>query len=197
MARLIGRGRWARSLLAISLTITALPVGAQGPTVLQPKTYESIPASLEGGWYISLCIEPSHCWIRYQNEKTGVVHTLGRFEKGSGGRHAADGTILMPKAPESGLMWDHDLFEEPWIAKGKFLLVTVKAVNPTVFTGKDGGKGYQVLTKSCVTFARDAWRYYSSEHYDLSLIPTPTQFADEIGRRHANIPIRERMKRAE
>ena len=184
-------GLW---LLLMMTSISAGDLAAQS-TLPPAKTGSAIPTALEGTWYISLCVEPGHCWLRYQHEKTGEVHTLGRFEKGSGGRVSLDGTRLHPKADESGLRWDHDLFEEPWIAKGKFLLLTTKQTNPAIHLGKDGGRGYQALTNNCVHFVRDAWAFHSGEHYSLRLVPTPTTFAEEVGKRHPSIPLTERLRR--
>jgi hypothetical protein len=191
----MGRSLRFSSIPVFCLLAVAAAAPAQADSLLKPKSVDQAPRQLAGTWYVSLCANSGHCWIRFQNETTGEVHTLGRYNRGAGARFSRDGEILQTSAVVAGLQWDHELVDEGWVSKGKFVLLTVKRTDPAVFIGDDGGKGYHVMTQSCVTFARDAWNFYAGEQYALPLMPMPRNLAEEIGKRHPEVPLRERMSR--
>lgn len=148
-------------------------------TVLGP---DQIPHQLRGVWRIGLCVKEGitkgHCWIRYENVHTGEVHTVGRFQKGIRGvRDRRTREWLYPDIEVSGLYWDFDVRHELDVRQGKYLLSTVVARDPRIF--RENTHGHGTVRNNCVTYARDAWRYYAGREYELSLLHLPNKLRDE------------------
>lgn len=177
---------WALGLALVLATPGAgaellLPFGADwvdGPVQraerLGPK---EIPYRLEGWWRVSLCVKEGlhrgHAWIRFENVHTGMVHTIGRFKDGVRGvRHRATREWLYDPITVSGLYWDHDIRYEHEVRQGEYLQGTVLLEHPWVYRG-DNVFGHGVIRNNCVTYARDAWKFYSGQELDLSWIHTP------------------------
>lgn len=150
-----------------------------------------MPCRLEGQWKVSLCIytkcgDTGHTWLRYQNVETGEVHTVGRYQKDHGGTKNPDtGEWVYPPAPISGVIFDLDLKREKLLRSGEAHAISCYVNNPIVFKGANGGYGHGGHRDNCVTHARDGWRYFTGEYYDLGvLFQTPTELQRAVVRRH-------------
>ena len=151
------------------------------PTAGGPET---VPQQLFGVWQVSLCVKPGfhhgHAWIRYENIDTGEVHTIGRFQRNvRATRRRSTREILYPRTTESGLHWDYDWRLEHEVRQGKYVVGSVVVRDPFIF-GHDDLAGHGVIRDNCITYARDAWQYYSGQHFDLALLHTPEGFLRTI-----------------
>ncbi|MFQ5732394.1 MAG: hypothetical protein ACE5KM_10635 [Planctomycetaceae bacterium] len=162
-------------------------VGDPDRTWAEPKGPLDMPGRLEGLWKVSLCINDGHCWIRFENQKTGDSHTMGRYPRGTGGRLDEQGQVKFPNAKVSGVQWDLDLKYEPDVRNGKYLLLSVLVKNPPIYRGSGHGIGYSALRNNCASFARNAWHYYSGEGYPLAWIPTPEDLRLGVLKRHPHV----------
>jgi hypothetical protein len=154
----------------------------------RPLGPAAVPERLEGDWIVSLCIHQGHAWIRFENPRSGALHTLSRHRKGWGGRrHKETAKWLVPPARVSGVHWDLDLHYEDQVLARQHVLLSVMVANPTVYRGQDRGFGYNLLGNNCATFARDAWHHYSGEWYWLPGNDLPEDLADYILLRHPEV----------
>lgn len=147
---------------------------------------EVVPDRLSGDWRVSLCVKEGlhrgHAWIRYENIRTGQVHTVGRFQKNvRPTRRRSTGEVLYPRTRVSGLHWDYDWRYEHEVRQGQYIVGSVLVRDPWIFE-HDDPYGHRTLRDNCVTYARDAWEYYSGQRYDLSLVHTPEGFLHTIER---------------
>ncbi len=155
----------------------------QAPTAGGP---EVVPDRLSGDWRVSLCVKEGlhrgHAWIRYENVRTGEVHTIGRFQKNvRPTRRRSTGELLYPRTKVSGLHWDYDWRYEHEVRQGEYIVESVYVRDPWIFE-HDDPYGHRTLRDNCVTYARDAWEYYSGQRYELSLVHTPEGFLHTIER---------------
>ena len=158
--------------------------GAGGP--------EKVPRQLFGTWNVSLCVKAGlhrgHAWIRYQNVETGEVHTVGRFQKNvRPTKRRSSRVTLYPRTKESGLHWDYDWRFEHEVRQGKHVVGSVVVRDPLIF-GYEDADGHGVIRDNCITYARDAWQYYSGQQYQLAVIHTPEGFLRTIARDDAVTP---------
>lgn len=168
--------------------IAAFLLLAAGAGKVEPKGPNELPKRLEGLWKVSLCINPAHCWIRFEQTETGEVHTLGRYPKGVGGKRDPEtGEWLWPDAELAGLQWDLDLQHEQEVQQGKYRLLSVLVKNPPIYRGRTNGFGHGYWHNNCATYARDAWHYYSGEGYPLPRIHTPDDLLLEVLQRHPEL----------
>jgi len=162
------------------------------PRALGP---DDVPRKLKGKYKVSLCIRSGHAWIRFFNLRTGETHTAGRYGGGSGGRFdTATGQKLWPSAENSGIHWDMELKQELFIRAGKFKLISVYVTDPEIFRGEAGGYGHYLVRNNCATYARDAWKYYSGEFYDLGVVHLPADLRSAVLKRHPDIASRATRK---
>ena len=145
---------------------------------------EAVPQQLFGLWRVSLCVKTGmhrgHAWIRYENVHTGEVHTIGRFQSYvRPTRRRQTREVLYPKTKEAGLHWDYDWRFEHEVRQGKYLVDSVVVRDPMVF-GHNDLHGHAIVRDNCITYARDAWAYYSGQHVDLAIIHTPENFLRRI-----------------
>jgi hypothetical protein len=140
-----------------------------------PGGPESVPCRLEGRWKVSLCIDGrhtklGHAWIRFEHAETGEVHTASLYNRGFGGVRDADtGNWMYRPAAVDGLQWDLDMKHEPLFCSRKVFVVTTVVDNPQIYRGLNNGYGHGYIVDNCVTYARDAWHYYTGEYYPLHL----------------------------
>jgi hypothetical protein len=140
---------------------------------VHPRGPDEVPCCLEGRWKVSLCIECQHAkfghaWIRFEHTETGEAHTSALYNKGFGGVRDADtGRWMYRPAPADGLQWDLDMQREHLISSRQVLIVTTLVDNPRIYRGRNNGYGHGCIVNNCVTYARDAWFYYSGECYEL------------------------------
>jgi hypothetical protein len=143
-----------------------------------------LPKQLAGVWEISLCVGDTHAWIRFQNLETGEVHTCGRYRKGFGGiTDKSSGMSIWPPAPAGGVLWDMDLLYECGIRSDKRVLRVVRVSNPVVYRGFLNGYHHFGVRMNCITYARDAWFFYTGEYYHLPLIASPDALATQLKNR--------------
>ena len=145
---------------------------------------ESVPRQLFGVWRVSLCVKPGwhrgHAWIRYENLHTGEIHTVGRFQRNvRATRRRETRETLYPRTSTSGLHWDYDWRFEHQVRQGQYVVGSVTVRDPLIF-GHDDLLEYGVVRDNCITYARDAWQYYSGQHFDLAIIHTPEGFLRTI-----------------
>ena len=153
---------------------------------------EKVPQQLFGLWRVSLCVKPGmhrgHAWIRYQHVHTGEVHTVGRFQRHvRPTRRRATGEILYPSTKTSGLYWDYDWRFEHEVRAGKYTIGSVVVRDPTIF-GHEDLQGHGTIRNNCITYARDAWQYYSGQQIELALVHTPEGFLRSIENEVQDIP---------
>lgn len=133
-----------------------------------------LPDRLHGLWMISLCVGDTHAWIRYQNLETGEVHTCGRYGRGFGSvKDALSGRQLWPAARHSGVQWDMDMMYDRGVRTDMKVLRSTIVRDPVVFRGSLRGFGHLGIRLNCVTYARDAWYFYTREYYPLPPIASP------------------------
>jgi hypothetical protein len=85
-----------------------------------------------------------------------------------------------------GLSMDRDQkYEEDVLQEGT-LLAFRYVDDPPVFTG-GGLYGHGVIRNNCVTYARDAWYFYTGEFYELPALHTPSDLAEAVAARHPEI----------
>jgi hypothetical protein len=66
-----------------------------------------------------------------------------------------------------GVQWDLDMQQEYLIGSRQVFIVTTLVENPRIYRGRNNGYGHGCIVNNCVTYARDAWHYYSGEYYVL------------------------------
>ncbi len=163
--------------------------GASGASLSLPRSPvgpAELPERLSGEWTVSLCIKTSHAWIRFENEATGEVHTLGSYKKGAGGvRDPRSFRWLHPPVKVSGVQWDVDLRHEEEVAEGNFRLLNVQVTDPVIFRGDGDGFGHGGYRNNCTTYARDAWHFYSEQWYELPFVQTPGSLYHAVCERYA------------
>ena len=153
---------------------------------------DSIPQRLPGVWRVSLCVKPGlhrgHAWIRYQNVHTGDVHTIGRFQRYvRPTRRRGTRETLYPRTNQSELHCDYDWRFEHEVRQGKYIVDSVVVRDPIIF-GHEDVRGHGVVRDNCITYARDAWQYYSGQQFDLALLHTPACFLRSIDRESRATP---------
>lgn len=167
---------------------TSQPVakGAKAKTELVvPVPTSQLPEQLPGVWKVSLCAKKGHTWIRFENQTTKEVRTLGRFARGVGGKWNRETRSWdWRPAPVSGVLMDMELRHEPSIKKGYYILLSVYAKDPKIFRGINNGVGHHGIRNNCVTYARDAWHFYSNEWYNLPPIHTPASLRKRVIKYH-------------
>src|SRR5262245_4257238 len=176
------------AILCLALASIAQAAEPSPPAVkvLGPGEF---PDHLKGTWKVSLCCRPYHAWIRFENAKTGEVHTAARFRHGSGDApDPIDGTAL-PSVDSDGVWWDQDLRHEASIRCGFCLLATVILDNPAVYRGCDAGEGYCVVWNNCTHYAAEAWHFYSGECYPVGCVGLPKKLAADVARHHPGLSI--------
>ncbi len=167
-----------RRLFLAGLLALAVPHPALG----QIHGPRRLPAQLSGPWMVSLCVGDTHAWIRYQNMDTGEVHTCGRYGRGFGSiTDSLTGKPLWPAAGTSGVQWDMDLQYDRGLRKDMRVLRSKLVRNPIVYRGTFNGFGHFGVRINCVTYARDAWYFYTREFYPLPLIASPRALAERAG----------------
>ncbi len=70
-------------------------------------------------------------------------------------------------AQVDGIQWDLDMKREHLICSRQACIVTTLVENPQIYRGSKNGYGHGRTLFNCVTYARDAWNYYSGECYSL------------------------------
>lgn len=145
---------------------------------------ETVPKRLYGTWRVSLCVRPgwhrAHAWIRYENVVTGEVHTVGKFQKWvRPTRRRRDGEVLYPGTRTAGLHWDYDWRYEHEVRQGKYVIDSVVVHDPWIFRDDDP-RGHGTVRNNCVTYARDAWAYYSGQQFDLPVLHTAEGFLRKV-----------------
>ena len=134
---------------------------------------DELPECLPGLWRVSLCAGCGHTWILLRNPETGEFHTLGRYGTGFGGEHdCRTGKRVWPAAPDCGVIWDIDRKFHCGVRKDGRVLRSCYVRNPRIFRGTFDGHGHCGVRVNCVTYARDAWHFYSGEWYALPPIAT-------------------------
>ena len=115
---------------------------------------------------VSLCVGDTHAWIRYQNVETGEVHTCGRYGRGFGSlTDSRTGQRLWPAAGSSGVQWDMDMMYDHGLRSDMRILRSAVVNNPVIYRGALNGFGHLGVRVNCVTYARDAWYFYTREYY--------------------------------
>ena len=147
---------------------------------------DAVPRQLFGQYRVSLCVKPGmhrgHAWIRYENLRTGEVSTIGRYQRNVRPTRRKDTReVLYPKTTESGLHWNYEWRYEHKVRQGEYVIDTVVLRDPVIF-GHDELSGHRTVRHNCITYARDAWQFYSGQRFDLALIHTPENFLREINR---------------
>lgn len=160
--------------LRLAVACTCLLSVANAPSFAQIVGPDALPACLPGLWRVSLCASWEHNWIRLENMETGELHTLGRYFQGTGAEFdRRTGQQVWPAAPACGVIWDMDLkFHRGVRADGR-VLRTCDVRNPRIYRGHANGYGHGVIRLNCVTYARDAWHFYTGEWYALPPIALP------------------------
>src|SRR3954454_15366158 len=137
-----------------------------------------LPAQLPGPWMVSLCVGDTHAWIRYQNVETGEVHTCGRYGRGFGSlTDSRTGQRLWPAAGSSGVQWDMDMMYDHGLRSDMRILRSTVVNHPVIYRGALNGFGHLGVRVNCVTYARDAWYFYTREYYSLPPIASPRSLA--------------------
>lgn len=151
-----------------------------------PVGPEQLPERLSGEWTVSLCVKTSHAWIRFENDESGEVHTLGSYKKGAGGvRDPRSFRWLHPPVTTSGVQWDIDLRHEEEVANGNYRLLNVRVKDPVIFRGHKNGFGHGGYRNNCTTYARDAWHFYSRQWYELPFVETPKSLYEAVCEEYA------------
>lgn len=164
-----------RRAYLIGLLLLATAQGAARAEIHGPS---QLPEKLHGLWMISLCVGDTHAWIRYQNLETGEVHTCGRYGRGFGSvRDARSGRLLWPAARHSGVQWDMDMMYDRGVRKDMEVLRSTIVRDPVIYRGTWNGFGHLGIRINCVTYARDAWYFYTQEYYPLPPIASPRALA--------------------
>ncbi|MFO0889689.1 MAG: hypothetical protein U0790_11190 [Isosphaeraceae bacterium] len=162
-----------RALLAGLLALTVSPSARaqiHGPTQL--------PVQLPGLWIVSLCVSDTHAWIRYQHTVTGEIHTCGRYGRGFGSiTDSSTGKRLWPAAVSSGVQWDMDIQYDRGLRRDMRVLRSTLIRNPIIYRGTLNGFGHLGVRINCVTYARDAWYFYTREYFPLPVIASPRALA--------------------
>jgi hypothetical protein len=162
--------RQALLTLSCALALSA----AAGPLHASIAGPDALPACLPGLWRVSLCASRNHTWIRLENMQTGELHTLGRYFQGLGAEYdARTGRQKWPSVRASGVTWDIDLKYHNGVRTDGRVLRTCCVRNARVYRGHANGYGHCVVRMNCVTYARDAWQFYSGERYPLPPIAMP------------------------
>lgn len=163
-----------RTQLAGIVAVALMPSAARG----QIHGPSRLPSQLTGPWLISLCVGDTHAWIRYQNVGTGEVHTCGRYGRGFGSlTDSRTGKLLWPAAGSSGVQWDMDMMYDRGLRTDMRILRTTLVNNPIIYRGTLNGFGHLGVRINCVTYARDAWYFYTREYYTLPPIASPRALA--------------------
>jgi hypothetical protein len=162
------------ALLTGLLAMALCPCGAHG----QIHGPSRLPRQLSGLWVVSLCVSDTHAWIRYQNVETGEVHTCGRYGRGFGSiTDSHTGQRLWPAARSSGVQWDMDMMYDHGLRMDMKVLRSTLVRNPIIYRGALHGFGHLGIRINCVTYARDAWYFYTLEYYLLPPIASPGALA--------------------
>jgi hypothetical protein len=157
------------ALCALILSVAGRSLRAEiaGPAAL--------PAQLPGLWRVSLCASRNHTWIRLENMQTGELHTLGRYFPGMGAEYdQRTGQQIWPGAPACGVTWDIDRKYHNGVRTDGRVLRMCYVRNVPVYRGHANGYGHCIVRMNCVTYARDAWHYYSGEWYWLPPVTMPS-----------------------
>ena len=150
---------------------------------------DSLPGQQTGLWRVSLCAVHGHIWIRLADTASNRVLTLGRYRKGAGGRYdAKSGGWLVEPAASSGVQLNMEQCHEPAVLQGRHVLLTATVRNPKIFRGAGNGYGHGGLRNNCVTYARNAWHFYTGEWYDLPTVHTPKSLYRAISARYPPLP---------
>jgi len=173
-------------LLCIALATVGVAAAPCSPSI-KPLGPGEFPDHLKGTWKVSLCCRPYHAWIRYENARTGEVHTVARFRRGSGDAPDPIDGMTVPPVSQDGLWWDQDLRHEGSVRCGFCLLVTVVIADPAIYRGCDTGEGYQVIWNNCTHYAAEAWHFYSGEWYPVGCLGLPKKLATEVARDHPGL----------
>jgi len=185
-------GCWFVLALAVSV-VTAEETNASGPVgapaVRRPIGPADLPEQLPGRWQISLCVsdDNGHAWIRFQNAETGEIRSIGRFHLLVGGWFDR-GRLRWNYLPtfRTGLYMDREQRREPELADGSEILRTAWVENPRVYIAS-GVRGHALVRNNCVTYARDAWRFYTGEYWELPAIHTPKSLRESVGHVHPEV----------
>lgn len=108
-----------------------------------------------------------HAWIRLENCDTHEVHTLGRYNVGSGGRDTGG---KVPEVTVPGVQYDRDRLRDPGFQSGQFPSRSIVVDGPDIFYPGRSPLGYDHYNNNCATYAMQAWRHYSGEQIPGNLI---------------------------
>lgn len=157
--------------------------------VRPPIGPEELPHALPGRWLVSLCASRNHghTWIRFENVETGEVRSISRFHILVGGWFDRNRMRWhYPPTWRTGLSMDRDQRYEEHVQEGGIILLFAYVEDPPIFIGS-GPYGHGVVRNNCVTYTRDAWYFYTGEHYELPGIHSPTDLIDAVAERHPEI----------
>lgn len=153
----------------------------------QPIGPEEFPERLPGQWLLSLCVsrDHAHAWLRFENVETGEVRSISRYHLFVGGWFDRGRMQwVYPPTFRTGLSMDRDQRYEADVLEGGTLLAYRYVNDPPIFLGS-GPYGHGVIRNNCVTYARDAWYFYTGEYYELPLLHTPSDLAEAVAARHS------------
>lgn len=161
---------------------------SQAPGIRAPLKPDELPTRLPGVWKVSLCINDTHAWLRFENQENGTVRSFGRYQRGVGGWWDEEKQRwLYPHAPVAGVYCDMEQKYEPDVRAGKSLLLSVLVKNPKIYRGIGDGFGHGWVRNNCITFARDAWYYYSREWYPLPSLHAPGDLLVQVLKQHPEV----------
>ena len=152
--------------------------------VVGPK---ELPHCLTGLHKVSLCVgrELSHSWIRLENMETGEIVSISRFQTTTGGLTDPKSNVtILQKAKRGGVHIGMEQRYEAKVRKGKYILLSIYVNNPILYKGANNGLGHYEVRNNCVTYARDAWFFYSGEYYPLPRFHAPADLAAQVLKRH-------------
>lgn len=187
--------RWSTAAMLFGCLILEIPFasgfikagdGAEPATHSARKSIgpDEIPEQLEGRWKVSLCISRGHTWIRYQNLKTGEVRSISRYHLLVGSaydlRHLK--WIHRPTM-QTGLYMDRERLVDDQVLEGKCLMLSTFVDDPVIFQ-HDESHGHGIVVNNCVTYARDAWHFYTGEWYELPPVHAPADLLRGVLIRH-------------
>lgn len=160
------------------------------PAVRKPLGPDELPESLPGRWRVSLCaLEDKHAWIHFENVDSGEVRTISRFHLLVGGyRNKDEGGWHYPPTFRTGLYMDREQRIEAQRPSDDWQLLTVVVDDPVIFKGKSGdARGHGLVVNNCATYARDAWHFYTGDHYWLDRLHSPDDLRAAVLRAHPEL----------
>jgi hypothetical protein len=155
-------------------------------SIRQPIGPDQFPERLSGRWLLSLCVsqDHAHAWIRFENVETGELRSISRYHMLVGGWFdRRQMRWIYPPTVRPGLSMDRDQRYEEDVLQGGTLLAFRYVDDPPIFIG-GGPYGHGVIRNNCVTYARDAWYFYTGEFYELPMLHTPSDLLEAVAGRH-------------